>query len=370
MSRYRQERPVAIDLFAGCGGLTRGLREAGFHVGAAVEIDPSTARTYRHNNRRTKLVEGDIRRVRPSDLLGGAQVGEVALVAGCAPCQGFCSLTAKWARGDARNELPLEMARLIEEIRPLVIMMENVPGILSRGRSVFDLFLERIRRLGYLVNYDVVQMADYGVPQSRRRLVLVGGRGFCIPLPPQTRSHAPTPGEGRRAWVTVREAIGHMRAPARLGAARADGGPGAHNWHVVRDLQPQTVARLRAAAPGQTRLSLPEGLRPACHRKGYQGFRNTYCRMSWDDVSPTITAGCTTPCKGRFGHPDRRRTTISVREAALLQTFPESYRFQSDQIDTVCDMIGNAVPPLFARALGVAIRRALERHRDTLARKA
>lgn len=143
-----------------------------------------------------------------------------------------------------------------------------------------------------------------------------------------------------------------MGPPVTLRRALKSGGPEAHNWHVVRDLQAQTKVRLKAAQPGRTWLKVQESLRPRCHQDGYAGFTNVYGRMEWDQASPTITGGCTTPCKGRFGHPDKRRYTISVREAALLQTFPESYRFVTDQMDAVCDLIGNAVPPLYAKLAG------------------
>jgi len=360
------EELTAIDLFAGCGGLSLGIKRAGFRIVAAVEINPEASRTYRQNHRRTRLLERDIRQLADNELLDAAEGRKPDLIVGCAPCQGFCSLTRKWKREDPRNDLLLEMGRLIERMQPDAVMMENVPGLLTYGKETFRRFVRRLDDSGYLCGWRVVQMADFGLPQSRRRLVFLAGRGFMIPFPEPTHGALSPAGAPR---VTVREALARQGRPVALAKAIKKGGPQLFNWHVVRDLHPRTKARLRAAKPGKTWLSLDKRLRPKCHRGGYEGFTNVYGRMTWDEIAPTITTGCTTPAKGRFGHPDRRRTTISVREAAILQGFPVTYRFATDHMESVCEMIGNAVPPHYARVLGAQIMEALRDHRNALAKR-
>jgi DNA (cytosine-5)-methyltransferase 1 len=364
------KRPIAIDLFAGCGGLSTGLRSAGFTIRAAVESNKAVTPTYRANHRGTKLLDRDICSVSAKELLAACRGRPVALLAGCAPCQGFCSLTAKHRREDPRNKLVLQMASLIKQLKPEAVMMENVPGLELRGAAIFNDFLRSLKAAGYLPIWRTVQMADYGVPQFRRRLVLLAGKGFEIPFPAPTHAKNPKPGSKLKKWRTLRQAIGRRRAPVTMRAALRKRGPRAYNWHVVRNIQPQVKRRLKAAVPGKTWLATDSRIRPKCHRGGYDGFTNTYGRMAWTQTPVTITGGCTTASKGRFGHPDRRRTTISIREAASIQTFPRAFRFQTDYMEVVSDMIGNAVPPHFASVIGKAILQELKKRHAARAKKA
>ena len=340
---------TAIDVFSGAGGLTVGLKRAGFCVVAAVELESHAFATYKANHPEVKCLKQDISTVLGSDLLKLAGVDRIDLLAGCPPCQGFSSLTAKYKdKEDPRNKLVLEMARLTEEVRPRAIMMENVPGLVQKGEALYRQLRARLQELDYRLTEAVLQVADYGVPQLRRRLVLLGGRGFEIALPEATHSDGST--DGRAAWRTVRDAIGHMPEAVTMATATARGRVERSDWHVVRKLSRENIERIRIAKRGKTWVHTPERLRPVCHRGGYVGFTNVYGRMEWDRPSPTITGGCTTFSKGRFGHPDAERT-ISVREAALLQTFPPYYRFDTPYMEYVCNMIGNALPCDFAEVL-------------------
>jgi len=346
-------RPVAIDIFSGAGGLSLGLQEAGFRVAAAVEISPNICKTYAANHPGVALITEDARRVTGKMLLEAAGVKHIDLVAGCPPCQGFTSLTHKYRGGDPRNTLLLEMARIVGELRPTAVLMENVSGLADRGKHLLDAFTARLVGYGYSPNCAVLQLADYCIPQTRRRLVLTAGKGFTIPLPMPSHSRTGATDPPTERWLTVRDAIARMTRPVTLREAMKDGGPEAFGWHVVRDLQPATRDRLLAVRPGQSRTALPDDLRPECHRGRSLGFTNVYGRMSWDSPAPAITGGCTSFCKGRFGHPTENRT-ISVREAALIQGFPNSYRLVTPHMDRACDMVGNALPPPFAKSLGMA----------------
>lgn len=349
MPAIAKSQPLfAVDIFSGAGGLTTGLKAAGFRVAAGVEIEPHAVSTFKVNHPETRVFKQDVSTVKGADLIAETGGAGVHLLAGCPPCQGFTSLTSKYKRTDPRNRLILELARLVEESKPLTLMMENVPGLEQKGKRLFDQFVRRIKAAGYIPEWDVLQVADYGVPQSRRRLVLLAGRGFVVPLPKAT--HSRTGEGGLLKWRTVRSIIEDMPTPIKMSDLKDDLGTQNHRWHVVRELSIQNQRRLRHATPGTHWKKIPKRLRPECHQDKEAGFSNVYGRMKWDEVSPTITAGCTTLSKGRFGHPEEDRT-LSVREAALLQTFPSDYVFSSPYMEYVCKMIGNALPCDFAEVL-------------------
>ena len=341
---------TAVDLFCGAGGLTLGLKRAGFKVVAGVEINPEIAKTYKTNHPKTKLLIRDVRETTGKEILESVGLKEIDLVAGCPPCQGFTTLTTKYHRKDPRNDLVLEMARLIEETMPKMVMMENVPGLANRGKPLLDEFVKRLESLGYLVNKGILQMADYGVPQMRRRLVLLAGKGFEIPLPRPTHCRTGDGKNGLKPWLTLADVIKNMPQPLTFSLSKKFGGPKKFNWHVVGDLKEISIKRLKTLNPGDDRKSLPKELRPKCHVDSDRGFQNVYGRLSWEQTPPTITSGFTKTCMGRFGHPDELRT-ISVREAALIQTFPMNYEFDTNFMTIACDLVGNALPPRFSQKI-------------------
>lgn len=349
---------TAVEIFAGGGGLAVGLREAGFRTVAAVEIEPHAAATFKANHTTVHVFRQDVRTVNGSMVLPFTG-GHIDVLAACPPCQGFSSLTSKWQKTDPRNSLVAEVGRLAAEIRPRAIMMENVPGLAQKGRPLFDALLEHLTGIGYIPNWSILQVADFGVPQRRRRLVLLAGLGFGIPMPPAT--HSKCGEDGLPRWRTLRDTISGMGDPITFAEAKERGGAQAVNWHVVRQLSPENLERLKFAKPGGSWRDFPEEVRVQCHRNGYNGFSNVYGRMSWDAPSVTITAGCTTLSKGRFGHPEEDRT-ISLREAALLQTFPSDYNFETPHFERACEMVGNALPCVFAEAIARTAYTALCNH--------
>jgi DNA (cytosine-5)-methyltransferase 1 len=324
-------KPLAIDLFSGCGGLTLGLKHAGFRVIGAIDNDPLAVETYQTNHKRVEIWSQDISRLSVSTVMRRLKLrrGQLDLLAGCPPCQGFstmATLNRPVTDDDPRNDLVFEFVRFVRGLRPKAVMLENVPG-LAKDERIERVVLE-LESMGYRCKRAILNAANYGVPQRRRRFMLLAGRQSEIPfarLARRTRS--------------VREALRNLRKRA------------------VRDPLHLTVERRSARIMQIIRLIPKDGgsrtdLRPErqlkCHRK-CDGFKDVYGRMAWDSVAPTITGGCFNPSKGRFLHPVRHRT-ITLREAALLQTFPPTYFFSLRRgKSAAAQMIGNALPPEFVR---------------------
>lgn len=325
-----KKKYFAIDLFSGCGGLSEGLRTAGFEVAAAFDNDEDSVATYKLNHPNTKVFQGDIRNVDTADVKKILNGSPLHLLAGCPPCQGFSSmrrLNKKRSKRDSRNNLVLEYLRFVKELKPLTIMMENVPGLVNYTQ--FKYVVRELGRLGYNPKFKPVSIQQYGVPQRRKRLVVVGSTLGNIDIAPAT---------GEK--VTVRDMIGHLESVAKTKDP-------AHK--MVASHTPKVMDRIRATPKdGGSRNDLPKKFELACHKGKDVGFNDVYGRLRWDDYSTTITGGCLNPSKGRFLHPKENRA-ITAREAALLQTFPREYKFPENASKTsIALQIGNALPPKFS----------------------
>lgn len=317
---------TAVDLFSGCGGLSLGLKLAGFRVLAGVEIDKKAAETYRSNHPESRLVQADICSVSPKSLMRdlGINRGQLDLLAACPPCQGFSRIRTRngaHSSRDPRNSLALRFVDFAKELKPRWLLLENVPG-LSKN-AVWKKLCRGLRDAGYIIHDGVVDASDYGVPQRRKRLILVGQLGSepAIPRPSKRK-------------VSVAEALSMIPH---------DFDDELHNLPSKRAPHVEEIIR---AIPknGGSRDALPSRLQLDCHSR-VNGFADVYGRMRLDDVAPTITSGCHNPSKGRFIHPIEDRV-ISLREAALLQGFPLDYKFDVRHgKESIALMIGNALPP-------------------------
>lgn len=340
----------AIDLFCGAGGLSHGLQQAGIPVVAGVDIDPACSYPF-ESNIDAPFLQQDVRDVTAGQLRRLWGLARTRVLAGCAPCQPF----SPYRRGidtSSEEQWPLlaQFGRLVAATLPEVVTMENVPRVGSTG--VFADFVAALRSNGYCVDWRSCRGVDFGLPQGRRRLVLLASLLGPIAVP-----EGPQRGQPPR---TVRDTIAGL---PRLEAGAADP---ADPLHKSRSLSPVNLQRIRAAIPGGTWEQWPPALRAPCHRRaGGASFRNVYARMEWDKPSPTITTLAHNFGTGRFGHPDQDRP-ISLREAAMLQGFPRDYRFvrrgTAVYFSHLGRLIGNAVPPPLAKAVGGAILAHLAEH--------
>lgn len=332
---------MAIDLFSGCGGLTLGLKQAGFDVVGAVEIDPLAVETYRANHKRTVVWDKDICKLSIAEVMRQLRLrrGQLDLLAGCPPCQGFSrmlTLNGRHNTDDPRNELIFQFLRFVRGLRPRAVMMENVPGLAKDHR--IEQVVSDLKAMDYRCARDVLDAADYGVPQRRCRFILVAGRGIEIPF--ARRAHHKR---------SVREALSDLGRSAKDDPL--------HNLPETRSDKIKALIRL-IPQDGGSRMDLDDKHQLDCHRR-CDGFKDVYGRMAWNDVAPTITGGCCNPSKGRFLHPTRHRT-ITLREAALLQTFPVNYFFSLRRGKfSAAQMIGNALPPEFIRRHASEVRKRL-----------
>ncbi|NEQ39761.1 MAG: DNA cytosine methyltransferase [Okeania sp. SIO3I5] len=329
----------AVDLFCGAGGLTHGFEKAGLPVNVGYDIDPICKFPYQKNNK-AKFIEKSVENIKGIELAKHFPEGHLKVIAGCAPCQPFSNYSRRYDLHDGETEfyrsskwkLLDDFARLVKGCMPDIVTMENVPQL--QKHQVFEKFITKLEELKYFVTYYEVKCQDYGIPQARRRLVFFASKFGNIDLIPPTYD--------RHNYKTVRDTIEHLE-PLKAGqSSKTD------PLHQCSKLSALNLRRIRASKPGGTWRDWPEDLIAKCHtKKSGKSYPSVYGRMEWDSPSPTITTQCFGFGNGRFGHPKQDRA-ISLREAALLQTFPKKYQFfppnESFASIKIGRLIGNAVP--------------------------
>ncbi|MDJ1180574.1 DNA cytosine methyltransferase [Roseofilum sp. BLCC_M91] len=339
-----------VDLFCGAGGLTHGFEQAGLPVKAGYDIDRACKFPYEYNNR-AKFVLQDVENISGSDLAEHFYGISIKILVGCAPCQPFSSYSRRYEKNlNSKWKLLQDFSRIVKQCDPDIISMENVLHL--KHHSVFNEFITHLISLNYYVNSYEVNCLEYGIPQSRKRLVLLASKFSKIDLVPPT--HNPN------NYQTVRKTIAHLEPLLAGNSSQVD------RLHKCSKLSELNLHRIRASKPGGTWRDWPQDLIAECHLKtSGKTYPAVYGRMEWDQPSPTITTQCFGFGNGRFGHPEQDRA-ISLREAALLQTFPATYQFVSpDQpvvFDVVGRLIGNAVPV----KLGTVIARSILEHIEQL----
>lgn len=338
----------AVDLFCGAGGLTAGLIKAGIQVPAGYDIEPSCAYAYSFNNG-SSFIQKDVGDVTAEEISSWYEAGAVRLLAGCAPCQPFSTYNqGRDTTKDTKWPLLYQFSRLIKQTKPELVTMENVPDVTKH--QVYKDFVEELLQQGYKIWEGRVRCETYGLPQIRRRHVLLASRLGDIELVPPTHSDS---------FVTVRNAI-HDQAPLYAGESNS-----LDPLHSTQRLSELNLSRIKASLPGGTWKDWPESLRAECHKKSSgKTYVGVYGRMVWDEPSPTITTLCYGYGNGRFGHPIQDRA-LSLREASILQSFPPSYCFQPAtqkvNFKAVGKMIGNAVPVRLGEVIGLSFVQHLKK---------
>jgi DNA (cytosine-5)-methyltransferase 1 len=316
-----------------------------------LDLEPHASRTYRRNFPEATFFERDINDVTPSEMAAALGPSDLPLlISACAPCQPY-STFASAKRADPQRTLLLRLLPLLDALNPTFVLIENVPGLRSKSApaSTFSRFCKALRDRGFHTTTDVVDCQNYGVPQRRRRLIIMGSRLGPISIPRATHGRR----QDQRPLSTVGDWIGHFPA-----IAAGEAHPLVPN-HIASALTDLNLRRLQATPEGGGRDDWPAELHLTCHAE-HDGHSDVYGRMRWDAPAPVLTTKCTSISNGRFGHPTQDRP-ISVREAASLQTFPEDFIFEGG-IKSATRQVGNAVPVLLAQRLGEAFLRHLEAH--------
>ncbi|MCX6346081.1 MAG: DNA (cytosine-5-)-methyltransferase [Armatimonadetes bacterium] len=344
--------PSVIDLFCGIGGLTHGFVKEGFDVIAGIDVDASCKYAYEENNKAEFILE-DVHEFTAEDVNALYPKDDLKILVGCAPCQPFSRYTNRKTE-DKKWQLVGAFAKLISEAQPDIVSMENVPELAKH--SVFQDFLHTLDTLGYKKSWSLVECVDYGIPQTRTRLVLFASKLGPIEIIKPTHS--------RSKWRTVRQVIRNLEPLSAGEFSKKD------PIHCASALTELNMRRIMATPEGGSWKDWDEELILDCHKKETgKSYPSVYGRMKWDDPAPTMTTQCNGLGNGRYGHPEQNRA-ISLREAALIQTFPKSYRFiepgKKVVIKHLARHIGNAVPVRLGQIIAKSIKKHLETYNGML----
>lgn len=348
---------LLTDFFSGCGGTTQGLKTAGFEPTLSIDHDHDATQTYQLNHPNTHTLQTDIQNLPTNTIKPWTQTtkNQTRLFVGCAPCQPFAAHQKTKHQNDKRTHLLLEFLRFVETYQPELILVENVAGLtrIPHKNSPFTHFVNTItKQHNYHTTHKIIKSSDYGVPQTRRRLILLASKLGPITLPHPT--HGPdTP----NPTPTIQPFIQHL-PPLKAGQTHPT-----DPTHRAAHLSPLNLQRIKHTPPGGDRRHWPPHLLPNCHNGTFKGHTDTYGRLHWNKPAPALTTRCVSYSNGRYGHPTQNRG-ITAREAACIQTFPPNYQFAGG-LTSQAKQIGNAVPPLLAEKIGHHLIQHTHQHLTT-----
>ena len=345
MEQKEVKQLKAVDFFCCAGGVTNGFRKAGINVLGGIDIDGNYKETYEKNNEGSKFIQIDISELQPEDLareLGIKKDMDDLIFVGCSPCQYYTTIQTDKTKSTETRLLLEEFKRFVDYFNPAYIFVENVPGLETREGSPLSNFKIFLEKKGYAFKDKVVNAAHYNVPQNRRRYVLIASR---------LNKNITIPEGNKEDIITVKQAIGNLKP---IPAGFRDNSDSKH-W--TAELRPINLERIKQTSHnGGTRLDWKNNdrLQLNCYKDKDHTFPDVYGRMYWNQPAPTITTKFHSISNGRFGHPEQNRA-ISLREGAILQSFPEDYKFYSKSMVITARMIGNAVPPNLAQSIATSI---------------
>lgn len=344
----------AIDFFCSGGGMSYGFQKAGIKILAGIDIDKSCELTYKANIKGAEFIHADVFSLQTKELkekLSLKTNDDDLILIGCSPCQFWSIIKTNKSKSLKSSNLLKEFKRFVEALRPGYVVVENVPGVLKRQEeSGLKMFIEWLEQNNYKVHHKIHEVSEYGVAQHRKRFTLIASRVSDCEIEPLKR---------KGKCKTVRDVIGIKNGFPKVKAGHKDS---SSFMHTVAGLHEINLKRLSLTEKdGGTRLSYVdnEDLAPNCHKNDNNNFKDTYGRMWWDKPAPTITTKFFSISNGRFAHPEENRA-ISLREGAVLQSFPKNYMFKTNSIESTARLIGNAVPPKYAEAIGKAIIMSLD----------